>query len=333
MNVLFEEDGAFKAASILTDNDSSLQVETPSGRRAKIKAANVLLRFREPGCGDLLDAAEAQAEAIDTEFLYEVSGEAEFGFGELAGEYFGHPPDAVESTAILLRLHSAPIWFHRKGKGRFRKAPPEILQAALAGLEKKKLQAAAVERMTGELLAGQLPAEFPPMLEQLLYKPDRNRLEVKALEAACGESGLSVPKLLARAGGAEPRRTTTTSAASCSSSFPRVPTFRRMTMRSSRPTCRWPRCAPSPSTMRRPPRSTTRCRSRRATAAAGASASISRHPVWASRPARRSTQLPGGACPPCTCRAARSPCCRIRWSSASRWPRARACRRCRSTST
>ncbi|MBK7662593.1 MAG: RNB domain-containing ribonuclease [Sterolibacteriaceae bacterium] len=201
MNVLFEEDGAFKAASILTDNDSSLQVETPSGRRAKIKATNVLLRFREPGCGDLLDAAEAQAETIDTEFLYEVSGEAEFGFGELAGEYYGHPPDAVESAAILLRLHSAPMWFHRKGKGRFRKAPPEILQAALAGLEKKKLQAAAVERMTGELLAGRLPAEFPPMLEHLLYKPDRNRLETKALEAACGESGLSVPKLLARAGG------------------------------------------------------------------------------------------------------------------------------------
>ena len=201
MNVLFEEDGAFKAASILTDNDSSLQVETPSGRRAKIKAANVLLRFREPGCGDLLDAAEVQAETIDIEFLYEVSGEAEFGFGELAGEYYGHPPDAVESAAILLRLHSAPIWFHRKGKGRFRKAPPEILQAALAGLEKKKLQAAVVERMTGELLAGRLPAEFGPVLEHLLYQPDRNRLETKALEAACGESGLSAPKLLARAGG------------------------------------------------------------------------------------------------------------------------------------
>lgn len=201
MNVLFEEDGAFKAASVLIDNDSSLQVETPSGRRAKIKAANVLLRFREPGCGDLLDAAEAQAESIDTEFLYAVSGEAEFGFAELAGEYYGHQPDAVEATAILLRLHSAPIWFHRKGKGRFRKAPAEILQAALAGLEKKKLQTQAIERMTGELLAGRMPAEFPPMLLQLLYKADRNRLETKALEAACGETGLSAPKLLARAGG------------------------------------------------------------------------------------------------------------------------------------
>lgn len=201
MNVLFEEDGSFKTAAILTDNDTSLQVETASGKRAKIKSANVLLRFREPGCAGLLDAAEAQAETIDTEFLYEVCGDAEFGFAELAREYYGHEPGAIESAAILLRLHAAPIWFHRKGKGRFRKAPPEILQAALAGLEKKKQQAAAIERMTADLLAGRLPAEFAPLIEQLLYKPDRNRLETKALEAACGESGDSAPKLLARAGG------------------------------------------------------------------------------------------------------------------------------------
>lgn len=201
MNVLFEEDGSFKTAAILTDNDTSLQVETASGKRAKIKAANVLLRFREPGCAGLLDAAEAGAEAIETEFLYEVCGDAEFAFADLAREYYGHEPGAVESTAILLRLHAAPIWFHRKGKGRFRKAPPDILQAALAGLEKKKQQAAAIERMTADLLAGRLPAEFAPLIEQLLYKPDRNRLETKALEVACGESGESAPKLLARAGG------------------------------------------------------------------------------------------------------------------------------------
>jgi len=201
MNVLFEEDGSFKTAAILTDNDTSLQVETASGKRAKIKSANVLLRFREPGCAGLLDAAEAQAETIDTEFLYEVCGDAEFGFAELAREYYGHEPGAIESAAILLRLHAAPIWFHRKSKGRFRKAPPEILQAALAGLEKKKQQAAAIERMTADLLAGRLPAEFAPLIEQLLYKPDRNRLETKALEAACAESGDSAPKLLARAGG------------------------------------------------------------------------------------------------------------------------------------
>jgi len=200
MNVLFEEDGAFKTGTVLADNLASLQVETPHGKRAKIKAASVLLRFAEPSAATLLERADAEAEGIDTDFLWEVSGEAEFSFDELALEYFGHPPQPVESAAILLRLHGAPIYFHRKGKGRFRKAPPDILKAALAGLEKKRQQALAIERMVQDLKASRLPDEFGPLLAQLLYKPDRNRIETKALELACGETGLSAPRLLERCG-------------------------------------------------------------------------------------------------------------------------------------
>lgn len=196
MNVLFEEDGAFRAGSILADNTASLQIELASGKRSKVKAANIVLRFATPAAGELLQRAESEAEGIDIDFLWEVSGEAEFGFEELAADYHGAKPDAVQAAAVLLRLHSAPMYFHRKGKGRFRKAPPEILQAALAGLEKKRLQAAAVERMVGELVAGTLPPELKPLLAELLYKPDRNKLETKALEAACGETGKSPPQLL-----------------------------------------------------------------------------------------------------------------------------------------
>ena len=196
MNVLFEEDGAFRAGSVLADNVTSLQIELASGKRSKVKAANVLLRFTAPSPGELLERAEAEAEGIDIDFLWEVCGEPEFGFEELAAEYHGAKPDPVQSAAVLLRLHSAPIYFHRKGRGRFRKAPPEILQAALAGLEKKRQQAAAIERMVGDLKAGSLPAEFTPILPQLIYKPDRNRGEAKALEAACGETGKSAARLL-----------------------------------------------------------------------------------------------------------------------------------------
>jgi exoribonuclease-2 len=160
----------------------------------------VLLRFAVPGAGELLTQAEADAESIETEFLWEVCGAEEFGFAALAEEYAGHKPNAVEATAVLLRLHAAPIYFHRKGKGRFRKAPPEILQAALAGLEKKRQQELMVQRMVEELKAGQLPAEFPPLLPQLLYKPDRNRPETKALEAACAETASSSERLLLRCG-------------------------------------------------------------------------------------------------------------------------------------
>lgn len=176
MNILFEEDGAFRAGSILADNSTSLQVELPTGKRSKVKAANVLMRFAAPSASELLQRAEAEAEGIEVEFLWEVCPDAEFGFEELAADYHGAKPDAVQAAAVLLRLHSAPMYFHRKGRGRFRKAPPEILQAALAGLEKKRQQALAVERMAQELIAGRLPAEFGPLLAQLVYKPYRNRL-------------------------------------------------------------------------------------------------------------------------------------------------------------
>jgi len=204
MNVLFEEEGAFKAGTVMADQNTSLQVEMPSGKRSKVKAANVLLRFDGIAPAELMARAEAGSEDIDTDFLWEVCPEEEFGFETLAEEYQGHKPTPAEAAAVLLRLHSAPIYFHRKGKGRFRKAPPDILQAALAGLEKKKQQAAAAERMVEEFKAGSLPAEFasggPGLLTQMLYKPDRNRLETKAMEAACAELGVSVPKLLQQCG-------------------------------------------------------------------------------------------------------------------------------------
>ncbi|MCF8198047.1 MAG: RNB domain-containing ribonuclease [Sulfuritalea sp.] len=200
MNVLFEEDGAFRAGSVLADNVTSLQIELPSGKRSKVKAANVLLRYATPAPGELLERAEADAEGIEVDFLWEVCPDAEFGFEDLAAEYHGvkpgAKPDPIQAAAVLLRLHSAPIYFHRKGRGRFRKAPPEILQAALAGLEKKRLQAAAIARMVEELARSQLPAEFGPLLAQLIYKPDRNRSETKALEAACTETGKSAARLL-----------------------------------------------------------------------------------------------------------------------------------------
>ncbi|MFA6311517.1 MAG: RNB domain-containing ribonuclease [Sterolibacterium sp.] len=200
MNVLFEEDGAFKAGVVLADNNTSLQVELPSGKRSKVKAANVLLRFEAPAPAELLDRAETEAQNIDADFLWEACPEAEFGFEEMARDYFGHAPLPGESAGVLLRLHSAPMYFHRKGKGRFRKAPPEILQAALAGLEKKRAQALAIERMAAELQGGRLPPEFSAIVNQLLYKPDRNRPETKAFEAACAETGLSAPRLLEKCG-------------------------------------------------------------------------------------------------------------------------------------
>ena len=200
MNVLYEDSGTFKVATVLADGDSTLQVEAPHGKRAKIKSKDVLLRFPEPAPAELLAQAEALAGGIDTDFLWQCCGTEEFGYAELAHEYCGHAPSSTEAAGILVKLHSAPAYFYRKGRGRYRAAPPETLRAALAGIERKKQQQLQISTWSGQLARGELPEELRPVLTQLLYKPDRSRPETRALEEACSRTGLSPAKLLERCG-------------------------------------------------------------------------------------------------------------------------------------
>jgi exoribonuclease II len=186
MNVFYEEDGGFKVASIMSEADSSMQVEASSGKRSKIKTANVLMRF-EGSLAGFLETAQAEAETLDTDFLWECSGESEFGFESLAEEYYGGKPSRQQAAAIALKLHGAPMYFYRKGKGQYKAAPEETLKAALAGVEKKRQQAELMQSMAAQLTAKQLPDSFPAKLDQLLYAPDKNAMEWKALEQAAGE--------------------------------------------------------------------------------------------------------------------------------------------------
>ncbi len=200
MHLLFEDEGSFKTGTLLADNDTSLQVEMASGKRSKIKAAAVLLRFDKPGASALLEQAEPLAAGMEPEFLWECVNDGEFSFVDFARDYYGHDPAPVEASAVLLALQAAPIYFHRKGKGRFRKAPPDILAAALAALEKKRQQALAIEGWIGELKAFRLPPEIGALSDSLLYAPDRNKPETKAFETACADTGLSAAQLLFKCG-------------------------------------------------------------------------------------------------------------------------------------
>ena len=200
MNILYEESGGFKVGTILTEQEASLHVEAPHGKRAKIKAANVLLRFAEGGLDSFLERAQRAAGEIDPGFLWEVCGQDEFGFLDLAREYCGRAPGPVEAAGVLLRLHDAPVYFHRKGRGRFKAAPAETLKAALAGIERKRQQQAQVAAWVEELKRFELPAALRATLPHLLYKPDRNRIETKAFEQACEELALSPARLLERCG-------------------------------------------------------------------------------------------------------------------------------------
>ena len=203
MNVLFEDDGQLKAGTLLADNDASLQVEAASGKRQKIKAAHVLLRFAAPSPSETMARAHEIVAGIDTNFLWEVSVEGEFGFDELAREYFGGAPAAAESAAVALALSAAPMYFYRKGRGRYRKAPPEALKAALASIARKEREARDIAAWAAELGEGRMPEALAARLDMLLYRPDRNSPEWKALNAAC-EAHKSNPVQLLAACGAIP---------------------------------------------------------------------------------------------------------------------------------
>jgi exoribonuclease-2 len=200
MNALFEDGGKFHAGRVMSETDTSLQVELASGKRAKVKAANVLLRFAQPEPEALLEAATAIAREVDLDLAWEFAPEGEFAFAELARDYFGATTGAAQEGAMLLALFAAPHYFRRLGKGRFRKAPEEIVKAALLGIERKKQVAAQVDAWAAELAAGSTPDAVREQIYRILFKPDKNGPEYKAVVEASRRTARPPLDLLRGAG-------------------------------------------------------------------------------------------------------------------------------------
>jgi len=195
MQLLYEEDGDLKVGAVLGETPASFQVESPHGRRSKIKAASVLLAFERPSGAELLAQADKFARDLDIDFLWQCSGSREFGFRELATDYVGRDPTAVEAAGVLMKLHSAPMYFYRRGKGRFQAAPHETLKLALAAVEKKKRVQETIAAWAERLARFDCPPEVASLRDELLYSPDRNKAEAKALEQACRQTGLTAARL------------------------------------------------------------------------------------------------------------------------------------------
>jgi exoribonuclease-2 len=200
MYALFDDAGKFLAGRVMSEADSSMQIELDSGKRVKVKAANVLLKFAKPAPAELMAQAAAQAADIDVDLVWEVAPEEDFGFDELAREYYSDSADAVQQAAMLMRLFETPHYFHRRGKGRFKKAPEDILKQALVAIERKKQIALQIEQWAQELAAGQCPAPIKEQLYKILFKPDKNGAEYKAVVEAAKQAQRAPLDLLKGAG-------------------------------------------------------------------------------------------------------------------------------------
>jgi exoribonuclease-2 len=200
MYALFEDAGKFHAGRVLVAAEASVQIELESGKRVKVKTAQVLLRFEQPAPADLFARAQALAREIDLDLAWTFAPEAEFGFAELAQDYFDATAGAEQQAAALFRLFEAPHYFRRLGKGQFRKASEETVKAALLGIERKKQLAAQIDAWANELQAGSCPAPVRDQIYKILFRPDKNAAEYKAVVEAARRAQRAPLELLKAAG-------------------------------------------------------------------------------------------------------------------------------------
>ena len=203
MHFIFEEGGELKGASAIGPAVSTAdfwQAQTQFGKRIKLKAKEVWLKWEAGDLAKLMESAKALAASIDIDFLWECSPDQEFSFEEIAKEYFGDKPSTEQLIGLAMALQNSPIYFRRKGRGHFMRAPEEQLKAALLSVERKKQEALAQEQIKEQLLAGILPPEIAEQAQLLLFAPDKNHFIYKALASASSQKGVSNAQLLLELG-------------------------------------------------------------------------------------------------------------------------------------
>lgn len=202
MKLVYEEGGDIKIATVLSGVGSgdaeSWQATSLSGKKIKLKAKEVWLRFEKPEAQLVMNEAQVLSKEIDLQLLWDCAPTEEFGFIDVSQEYFGSQATVAQQVALAIALQGAPVYFRRKGRGRFQRAPEEQLQAGLAAIERKQKELELQSVWQQEFVAGKFPDKLRPLANQLLFSPDKNSSAYKALTAACAETGESAAQLMIR---------------------------------------------------------------------------------------------------------------------------------------
>jgi exoribonuclease II len=204
MNLVYEEGGDIKIATVQsasgTGDAESWQATSLSGKKIKLKAKEVWLRFEKPEAQAAMDEATSLSKDIDLQLLWDCAPEEEFSLVDVSEEYFGAQATIPQQVSLGIALQGAPVFFRRKGRGRFQRAPLEQLQAGLAALERKQKELEQQSVWQQDLVGGTFPEALKSSAQQLLFSPDKNTTAFKALAAACSQTGESAAQLMIRCG-------------------------------------------------------------------------------------------------------------------------------------
>ncbi len=201
--VVFEDAGRLVLGLVLSAHDSSVQVELASGKRQKVKMAQLVFAAKvssHEAAAQLHAAASAAAQTMDLPLCWECAPAGNFAASHLAQEYFGAQATASEQLATLYCLQQAPHYFRRLGKGQFHKASAEVLAQALAAMEKRRLQQEQIDLWAEQLQAGVCPESVQQALYTILFAPDKNSPAYKAVALAARQSHKGALVLLQEAG-------------------------------------------------------------------------------------------------------------------------------------
>ena len=261
-------------------------------------------------------AAQALSQTIGAGAGLGIRPEDEFGFADLARDYFNdkatlgnRPP---RCSACSRRRTTSAV----RARARFKKALAEIVQQALAAIEKKKLVLAQIAEWATALGQGECPQ---PIREQLLQDPlppDKNAPEYKAVVGAPRHpDGAAGPA--AKAGAIDSAYQFHWQAFPVRPLSQRAPAFRRWRRRRSPTSRHWP----AVQAFSIDDSQTTEIDDALGAGLGTGTVVVGIHiaaPASPSSPAVRWTRSRASACPPSTCRATRSPCCPTPWCRPTR---------------
>ena len=138
MNLFYEESGNFKASKILFRQGEAYFVENSLKEKIKVRSRDVLLEFNSSSSENFISEAKKLAEKIDITILWKIAGSEEISYLDLAKKYYKFEVNEMKSASIFILVFSNPIYFIKKGKGRFIAVNSLKLKLALKGVEKKK---------------------------------------------------------------------------------------------------------------------------------------------------------------------------------------------------
>jgi exoribonuclease-2 len=184
----------------MSETDASAQVELDSGKRVKVKAANMLIKFEKPSPGRVHGHRAGASQDIELEMAWEFAPDEEFGFADLARDYFSSQAHAVRAGGhAVSAVRVAPL------------LPPRRQGALSQGVRRCDRPGAGRHReeeswwpadhpVGHELGAGQCPEPVREQLYKILFKPDKNAPEYKAVVEAARATHTAPLELLQKSG-------------------------------------------------------------------------------------------------------------------------------------